>query len=253
MLSSSYRNMYKKTAAVLFALLFWQLTASAIGQSILIAGPFEVLNSLTMLIRTKEFYLTVIHSFSGISLGFIYAFVLASILGFISYKYDFFSTLLYPYVLMTKSVPVASFVILALMYVGSGNLSIFISFIMVFPIIYTNILGGFKAVDIKLLEFAKVYGIKGFRKFRYIYFPEMFEHIYSALKAAAGIAWKAGVAAEIIGLSRNSIGFKLYESKLYFSITDLFAWTLVIILLSLGFEKLCVFILRTVYRYACNK
>jgi len=124
---------------------------------------------------------------------------------------------------------------------------------MVFPIIYTNILTGLKEVDSKLLDFSKVYNINGFRKLHYILIPEIFQYVISAVKTASGMAWKSGVAAEIIGLSRNSIGYKLYEAKIYFSISDLFAWTLVIILLSLGFEKLLIFILNGVYSYAYNQ
>jgi len=251
--SSSQNNTCKKAATEALSLALCESAALIIKQSLLIAGPFEVLKSLTLLLGTKEFYLTVVYSLSRIGLGFAYGFAFACLLAFFSYKSGIFEKFLYPYVLMAKSIPVASFVILALMYLGAKKLAVFISFIMVFPIIYTNILTGLKEVDSKLLDFSKVYNINGFRKLHYILIPEIFQYVISAVKTASGMAWKSGVAAEIIGLSRNSIGYKLYEAKIYFSISDLFAWTLVIILLSLGFEKLLIFILNGVYSYAYNQ
>ena len=61
------------------------------------------------------------------------------------------------------------------------------------------------------------------------------------------MSWKAGVAAEVIGIPDGSIGEKLYEAKVYLSSADLFAWTVVIVFISILFEKIFLFILKQFY------
>lgn len=150
----------------------------------------------------------------------------------------------WPYMVTIKSVPVASFIILCLIWLTSSSLSIFISFLMVLPIIYTNILQGIESTDQKLLEMTQVYRVSWLKKLKYIYLPQIKTYLISACSVALGLAWKSGIAAEVIGVSFGSIGEKLYESKIYYSTADLFAWTVIIVLLSVGFEKIVLFLIK---------
>ncbi len=109
---------------------------------------------------------------------------------------------------------------------------------MVLPIIYTNVLGGIQSVDRQLLEMAQVFRIPRLRVARYIYLPQIMPCFYSACSVSLGLSWKAGAAAEVIGMPRGSVGERLQQAKVYLDTPDLFAWTLVIVALSLGFEKL---------------
>ena len=109
---------------------------------------------------------------------------------------------------------------------------------MVLPIVYFNVLEGMKSTDRKLLEMAEVFAIPWGRRMRYLYLPQVKPFLLSACRTALGISWKAGIAAEVIGIPDGSIGERLYEAKIYLDTADLFAWTLVIVLLSALFEKL---------------
>ncbi|MDE6364806.1 MAG: ABC transporter permease subunit, partial [Lachnospiraceae bacterium] len=126
----------------------------------------------------------------------------------------------------------------ALIWFSSRNLSILISFLMVLPIIYTNVLGGIRNVDRQLLEMAQVFRISRLRVVRYIYLPQIMPFFYSACRISLGLSWKAGAAAEVIGMPRGSIGERLQQAKIYLDTPDLFAWTIVVVALSLGCEKL---------------
>ena len=132
----------------------------------------------------------------------------------------------------------ASFVILALIWAGSENLSVLIAFLVVFPILYVNTIAGLSSTDQKLLEMAQVFSITGWRKIRCLYWPALLPYLTSACRTALGMSWKSGVAAEVIGVPDNTIGEGLYMSKIYLDTPGLFAWTLVIIALSLLLEGL---------------
>ena len=114
-----------------------------------------------------------------------------------------------------KTVPVVSFIILALLWIPTKYLSIVISFLMVLPVMYTNIQKGIDTTNIQLLEMAKTYRIGLFHTFRYIYIPAVFPFFLSACSIGLGLCFKSGIAAEVIGLPSHSIGEALYEAKLY--------------------------------------
>ena len=143
-----------------------------------------------------------------------------------------------PPVLAMKTVPVASFVILALIWFGSRNLSVFIALVMVFPVIYTNVLAGVRAADRELAEMARVFRIPLLRRIRCITLPQVAPYFRAGCALGLGLCWKAGVAAEVIGMPVPSIGERLQQAKVYLDTPELFAWTLVIVLISVGFEKL---------------
>ena len=113
----------------------------------------------------------------------------------------------------------------------------FISFLTVIPIIWANITEGIKNVDAKLLEMAQVYNFTREMKLKKIYIPSLKPYMRSAVSTGAGFAFKSGIAAEVIGSPAFSIGRKLYESKIYLETSQLFAWTAIIIVLSIIFEK----------------
>ena len=154
---------------------------------------------------------------------------------------------LWPVMSVIKSTPVASFIILCLIAMSSKNLSVFISFLMVLPIVYTNVLQGLLATDRKLMEMAGVFKMSWFTQLLYIYLPQVKPYLISACSLSLGIAWKSGVAAEVIGIPDGSIGERLYQAKVYLNSPELFAWTVVVIAVSIAFEKIFMLLLRQMY------
>ena len=134
--------------------------------------------------------------------------------------------------------------IFCLIWIPSRNLSVFISFLMVLPVIYTNILEGIRQTDRQILEMAKVFQVSMGRQIRYIYVSQILPYFVSACRLSLGMCWKAGVAAEVIGVPKGSIGEKLYNAKIYLETPDLFAWTIVIIVISFVFEKCFLWLVR---------
>jgi NitT/TauT family transport system permease protein len=208
-----------------------------IGQQILLVSPVRALAALLELIKTRAFYRSLANSFGRILLGFASALAVGVALALLAYASELIRRLFAPVMAAIRATPVASFAILLLVFVGSGSLSIYTAFLMVMPVIYANVLAGLQNADPKMLEMAKVIQLNRARRLRAILIPSAFPYLLSACASGLGICWKAGVAAEVIGQSANSIGDALYRAKLFFATDELFAWTLAIILISLAFEK----------------
>lgn len=238
----------RRLAAALLALLVWQGAAWLVGNGLLLPGPWQVLARLIPLAGEQDFWQTVLFSFSRITAGFFLAFALSAAAAAAAARFGVVETLLRPYVATVKAVPVASFIILCFLWLSGRQLPVFISFLMVFPVLYTNLLEGIKATSRELLQMAEVYRLGWGRRLKWLYLPQLRPYLLSGCGAGLGLAWKAGVAAEVIGVVSGSIGGKLYEAKIYFLTADLFCWTLVIVLCSALFEKLVLLAVNLGYR-----
>lgn len=224
--------------AIGFWLIVWQLASMYIAQEILLVSPVSTCKAFLRLCGTAKFYQAVLGSFGRILAGFSLGTLLGVALAALSYAFEGVRILLAPMMTIIKATPVASFVILALIWISSKNLSVLMSFLMVLPITYANVLQGLNGADPKLLEMAQVFRMRPFDRVRAILAPAAFPYLLAAARLSLGMCWKAGIAAEVIGQPKNSIGSALQQAKVYFNTPDLFAWTLTVILLSLGFEKL---------------
>lgn len=232
------------TAVILFWLLVWQFCSNKIASHILFASPLQVFKVLVRFVRSADFWEAILFSTQRIAGGFFLALLCGIVLAVFSSVSRLFRLLLTPLIRLMKAVPVVSFVILALLWIKSVNLSILISYVMVLPVIYTNVLQGIDNADKKLLEMASVFRMSFLNKVRYIYIPSILPALVSACSVSLGFCWKSGIAAEVIGLPTGSIGEKLYEAKLYLMTGELFAWTAVIVLVSVVFEKLVMLLIR---------
>ncbi len=234
----------KKAKVLLFWLVLWQIAAMAVGKPMLLASPADTLLALVSLLPQGEFWLTILLSLGRIALGFGLAFLAGLLVGAAAWRCPLVDTLLGPALTFVKTVPVASFVILALVWFGSENLSVIVSFLIVFPQIYFAAVSGLERADGQLLEMARVFRFTPWQVFREIYRPPLLRFLTSACSSALGMSWKSGIAAEVIGTPSHSIGEQLYLAKVYMMTAELFAWTLVVIALSVLFEKCILMLLR---------
>ena len=244
------KSLLKKTGAVLLALALWQIVSMIVRMEMLLASPLKVLMRLGTIWRENDFLSTVLFSVARIFGGFLLAFLTGIGLALLAGRFRTVEILLWPYVVTIKSVPIASFIILCLIWFSYTQMTVFIAFLIAFPVIYSNVLQGIRSTDPQMNEMAKLYRIRGARKLFYIQLPGIMPFLTSACSVAIGMAWKAGVAAEVIGVINGSIGRKLYDAKIYFQNADLLAWTMIIILLSVAGEKIFVRLLRFLYRRA---
>lgn len=235
-------------ASVLFWLIVWQIVSVCVNSKILLVSPIDTVCRLWELLPSSDFWSSILFSMARILLGFLLGLVLGTALAVLSGKFAIIRTLFSPLISAMKSIPVASFTILALFWVGSENLSVLVSILICVPIVCSNMLEGIDNLDKKLDEMSKVFKIPAGRRFAGVYLSQLLPYFRSASRLAIGLSWKSGVAAEVIGIPDGSIGEKLFMSKIYLETADLFAWTLVVILLSFLCEKLFIFAVKLVQK-----
>lgn len=233
-----------RTLAFALALLVWQLAAMAVGEEVLLASPLAVLGALFGILGSPESYRVLLTSGAGILFGFLSGLLLGALLSLAASRFRAVETLLFPYMVTIRSVPVASFIVVAWVWLDAKSLPGFISFLIVLPIVYNNLLAGLSARDRALDEMASVFSIPYGRRLFYILRPQLRPTLLSASETAVGLAWKSGVAAEVIAMASGTIGENLYNNKVWLNTPALFAWTVIIVLASLASEKLILFLLR---------
>lgn len=226
-----------KCLIVVFWLCIWQGAALLIDNAVLLVGPLQTGKAFLENIGRPDFSRTILCSFARIGAGFFAALALGLAAGTFACRYAWLELLLSPVMTALKSVPVASFTVLLLIWAGASGLSFWISLLIVFPNVYVNTIAGLRSADPKLLEMAKLFDVGGWNRFCYIYRPALMPYLTGCLRISLGMSWKSGVAAEIIGLPAYSLGERLYMAKIYLDTAGLFAWTLTVILISFLFEK----------------
>lgn len=242
-----------RAAAVAFWLAVWQWAAAAVGQEVFLVSPVGALGALARLLPTADFWGRVAFSGGRILLGFALGCGCSVLLAAAARLMPWVEWLASPILQLVKATPVASFVILALLWVSSANLSVVVSFTHVLPVIYAGVAGGIADTDRQLVEMAAVYRLPLAKRLRYIWLPGVFPSFCESCIAAMGMCWKSGVSAEVIGLPDHSVGDALYRAKITLTTPDVFAWTLVIVLLSAALSALAAAALRRVKRALCGE
>ncbi len=218
-------------------LLIWQLLSLWVDNDILLVGPVATCKALLTQGAALSFWVTVFYSLLRIALGFFAGVFIGLLLAFLSTRFLVIEEILSPIMTLMKAVPVASFVVLFLIWWSSSVLSVAISFMVVLPNIYLNTVAGIKSADMRLLEMSRVHRLSGRDVFFYIYRDALCPFWDSAIKLSVGMSWKSGVAAEVIGTPDFSIGEALYMSKIHLDTAGVLAWTIVTVLMSFAFEK----------------
>lgn len=245
--TSMWKVCTERIAAIIVAILLWQLLSMKLDQKLLLATPVDVAKTLGVLVKSQEFYSAIAYSMGRILLGLLIGAAVGTACALLAGRWHFMEVLFWPYFSAMKATPVASIVILCLVWLSGRRLSVFIVFLVVTPVIYTNILAGIKNLDPKMKDMARVFGINGLRRLLYVYLPELKTYIIAAFALATGMAFKAGIAAEVIGTPGGSVGKMLYNAKVYLETPELFAWTLVIIVLSVVVEQVILGLVKWMF------
>lgn len=238
------RKVLRALCAALFWLALWQCVALLVGREVYLPAPLSVARRLIALCGEGTFWLSCGGSLLRVAAGFALALLCGTGLAFLSVFCSPADALISPALHVVRATPVASFILIALIWLKSGLVPVFIAFLMVLPVVWGNLCAGLKNADRQLLEVAAVYRFSRAKTVRTVYLPAARPYFFAAVQTGAGLAWKAGIAAEALGRTALSIGRAIYDSKSYLETADLFAWTAALILLSALFEALLLRLLR---------
>lgn len=245
---SGARRFARKAGVIAFWLAIWQLLDVTIDNRLVLAGPIRVAQALVEQIGQPDFWVICGASFGRIALGFLLSFVVGFLLALMSCRHRLFRDFVDPIISLLRTIPVASFIILLLIWVGNQALTVFLAFFIVLPLIYTNMVTGFESVDRQMLEMARVYGLSRWRTFLYIYRPAFMPFLMSSTKISLGMTWKSGIMAEVLATPKPSIGKEMATARTFLDTPDLLAWTVVVMVLSFLFEKAFMELLKRANR-----
>ena len=232
------KPVFRTALILLFWLGVWSIASYRFGKPLLFPAPLTVIKRLWELLLTKEFYLITANSLFNILYGILVAVLCGCVLSVITSKFRLLRAAILPIMNVIKATPVASFILLTLILLGAESVPSFITALIVIPLVWTNLDEGFAQIDPLLIEVSRVYAFSPWKRLTSLTFPSLKPYFLSAMRASIGLAWKAGVAAEILAMPLNSIGTEIYEARMYLEVVDMFAWTLLVILLSVLLELL---------------
>lgn len=220
------------------------LSVEGRGNELLLPYPAAVFSALLRLGRTAPFWQAVAASLGRILAGMVWGVLLGGLLAALTFLSPLARRLLAPAIRVIRATPVASFILLVLLWTGRDRVPTVIAGLMVLPVVWENLSRGLEETDPQLLEMGRLYRFSTWKLVRLIYLPSLRPYFLSALTTAMGLAWKSGAAAEVLCLPKHAIGGEISNAKRYLEIPDLFAWTAVVVLLSLLLEKLLRLLLR---------
>ena len=208
------------------------------GNELLLPYPATVLAALTHLAGTGEFWESVLLSLLRVLAGLVVGAGLGGLAAALTCASAWADRLLSPAIRVVRAAPVASFILLVLLWTGRDQVPVVIVALMVLPVVWDSLSQGIRATDAQWLELARAYRFSRWKTVRLIYLPGLRPHLSAALTTATGLAWKSGVAAEVLCLPSTALGTEVYQTKYYLEIPELFAWTGVAVALSLLLEHL---------------
>ncbi len=226
----------KAVVCVLFWLAVWEILALIVSQSVVLPTPLATVRRLFELLGSGAFYLACLNSVLRVFLGFAIGVAAGTLLSVLAQAGGEF--IISPAMSVIKSTPVASIIIVMLFFLGREQVPVIAILLIVTPILYTNVLRGIRAVPRESAEVAQVYGLTRAQKMKYCTIPSVMPFFSAGIKMSVGLAFKAGIAAEVLCTPKSSMGTMLWNAKTYLEGEDLFAWTLTVIVFSIIFEKL---------------
>lgn len=227
-----------------FWLLIWWAVSLIVSQELLLPSPWRVAQTLLRMWGTAAFWRAVSLSLLRVACGFLSAVAVGALLAVLTARHALLRTLLRPLLYTVRAVPVASFIILLYLWIRVQILPGFVAFLMVLPLVWTNLSEGIAHTDRGLLEMAQVYRFGRLRTLREVWLPSVRPYAAAAFSTGLGFAWKSGIAAEVICGPRNAIGTGLKNAKAYLETPEVFAWTVTVVVLSVLLERLLLRFVR---------
>ena len=235
--------------SILAWLLLWELLARLFDFEVLFPGPIKTLKTAVALIGKAFFWKSVGYSLYRILSGLFLGILIGVLLTLIGRALPFLRSFISIGMSVVKSTPIASIVLILWALVEGGanegkRLPIIIAVLMVSPIIWQNLTDGFNSIDKSLIEVARVFKFSKLKTVKNVYLPSLTRHFVPAVLTSIGFAWKSGISAEVIAYTKSSIGYNIANAKADFDGDILFAWTLVVVLISITLECLAKYFLR---------
>ena len=232
-------------------LLIWETAFLLTDNTYFIPSIKETLSSLVKILISRSFFRIVLTSVFRVLAGLFLGLILGITAATLCHYHEIMNVLLSPIISIMKATPVACIVVLLWISMTYTQLTVFVVMLMVVPIVWQNVLDGFRAIDKDLIEVSEIFRLDLKTKLRVLIVPTLMKYISPALVTSVGLSWKAEIAAEI--MTNSNMGRLIYNYKnVTFDTASIFAWTIIIVLFSIALEKITKLLLRRLTNNAEN-
>ncbi len=235
--NNKLRSLLRGVICFVFWMAVWYLLAALLDRALVLPTPLAVFRKLCSLLPTSDFWMACVGSIYRIFMGLLAGILLGVILASLCAANKLMNAIFAPLVSVIKATPVASIIILMLFVMAKGFVPMVAALLMVIPIVFGNVKKGITSVPEEQNEVAVIYDFGFWKKLKYLILPSVFPYFSAACRSALGLAWKAGIAAEVICYPKHSIGANLNNAKVYLESEELYAWTIVVIVISVLIER----------------
>lgn len=232
------KRQYIGMASVFMMLVIWKLVSVSFGSDFILPSPEKTLRSVLSIIGDVGFLNVAGATILRGVAGFAIACLLGIGAGIAAGLSSWFNAFMAPVVVTVRSTPVVAFILLALIWLDSDSVPVFIAVLTMFPIVYSNVVEGIRSVDEKLIEMADFYKVSKRRVVRAVYIPAIAPFMVSGISTAVGIGWRAIIVGEVLSQPKYGIGTDMHAAQIYLKVDLLIAWTVLAVLLSWLFERL---------------
>lgn len=239
------RTVFPVLLPLVFWLGVWQFCAYQVdlwvdgrGNQLLLPYPLTVLETFVFLSLSPSFWHTIFLSLLRILMGILLGCLLGGLCAVLTSAAPVCDYLLSPVIRIMRATPVASFILLLLLWFYRDTVPTIVVALMVLPIFWETMAQGITAVDPQLLELTRAYHFTPLQTIKILYLPSLRPYLFSGLANGIGLGWKSGVAAEVLCLPKLGIGTEIYLTKQNLNIPALFAWTITVVALSFVMEQL---------------
>ncbi len=230
------KKLIEVAVGILFLLLLWQVISMIAGNNVLFPTPKATIERLLEILKRPNLFNIFFATISRVAIGLFLAFIFASVLGAVIMFVPFIEVLFRPLVSAIKAMPNISIIVQIIVWLGTLRAPSAVSFLVVFPLLYSAVVEGIKNVDPSLLEMANLYKISSKSQLKNIYFPSVISYLAASFGAAVGLAVKMVIAAEYLSHTPTSIGERIYFSRIYFDMPGVMAWTIIAIIAAIVLE-----------------
>lgn len=243
------KGIIKAVCVATFWILFWEAASRIVSRNnelllLILPSPFTVLKKWVEIAFTAPFIKATTLTLVRIFIGFLSGAFLGFIFGIFTHISNLLFSLFSPILKIIRAVPVVAIIILMYLFFNSATLPVLIVCLMVMPLIWQTVHDGLKNTDAQLLEMARIFNLSSTKTLTKVKLPHILPSLLTACINALGLAWKSGVAAEVICLPHISLGALLWHSKGNVNYDEVYAVTLTVIVLSIIIEFLLKFLLK---------
>ena len=233
-----YKKIFFSIIGWIIIILIWEIFSLSLNNDVVFPDILSTIKALGKILIDKYTYVVLGHTLFRLLISLLVSFVLALIFAIISYLKEWARLIFTPIVLLLKTIPVASIIIIMIIFIGHNNSPYYIASFVIFPIMYEGIYGGLKQIDDSALDEIKTISNFNLVIAKDIYLPLIKNNITTSLLQSIGLGLKVMLMAEFISQPTHSIGRQLLEEKNYLNYDAVFAWTLLLIMIVIILELL---------------